>query len=68
MISDKENEEKEKTIPLLKTHAVFNLSQTKGLEHLIKKSSSKEEPQFQNVEKAEQLIKKSQSGYFFCFH
>ena len=26
----------EKTIPLLKTHSVFNLSQTEGLEHLIK--------------------------------
>jgi len=56
-----EKTEKEKTIPLLKTQAVFNLSQTEGLKHLIKKSSSKDEPQFQDVEKAEQLIKKSKA-------
>ena len=66
VITDKESEE-EKTIPLLKTHAVFNLSQTEGLEHLIKKSSSKKEPLFQDVEKAEQLIKKSKADISFAF-
>ena len=65
VITDKETEE-EKTIPMLKTHAVFNLSQTKGLEHLIKKSSSKEEPLFQDVEKAEQLIKQSKADISFA--
>ena len=57
---------RKKQSPLLKTHAVFNLSQTKGLEHLIKKFSSKEEPRFQDVEKAEQLIKKSQADISFA--
>ena len=65
VITDEESEE-EKTIPLLKTHAVFNLSQTEGLEHLIKKSSSKEKPLFQDVEKAEELIKKSQVDIVFA--
>ena len=65
IIIDKESEE-EKTIPLLKTHAVFNLSQTKGLEHLIKKPDSKEKLLFQDVEKAEQLIKKSKSEISFA--
>ena len=65
VITDKESEE-EKTIPLLKTHAVFNLSQTEGLEHLIKKSSSKEKPLFQDVKKAEELIKKSQADIAFA--
>ena len=49
-----------------KTKAVFNLSQTEGLKHLIKKSSSKEEPLFQDVEKAEQLIKKSKADMSFA--
>ena len=65
VITDKKSEE-EKTIPLLKTHAVFNLSQTKDLEHLIKKSSFKEEPLFQDVEKAEQLITKSKADISFA--
>ena len=65
LVTDKESEE-EKTIPLLKAHAVFNLSQTEGLEHLIKKPSSKEEPLFQDVEKAEQLIKKSKADISFA--
>ncbi|MDE0518168.1 MAG: zincin-like metallopeptidase domain-containing protein [Bdellovibrionales bacterium] len=65
LITDEKTEE-EKTIPILKTHAVFNLSQTKGLEHLIKKSSSKEDPHFQDVEKAEELIKKSKADISFA--
>lgn len=65
LITDEKTEE-EKTIPLLKTHAVFNLSQTEGLEHLIKKSSSKEKPHFQDVEKAEELIKKSKADISFA--
>ena len=65
VITDKESEE-EKTIPLLKTHAVFNLSQTEGLKHLIKKPSSKAEPLFQDVEKAEQLIKQSKADISFA--
>ena len=64
-ITDEESEE-DKTIPLLKPHAVFNLSQTTGLEHLIKKSSFKEEPLFQDVKKAEELIKKSQADIAFA--
>ena len=63
VITDKESEEK-KTIPLLKTHAVFNLSQTKGLEHLIKNPASKEEPLFQDVKKAEQTYKESPKRTF----
>ena len=66
VITDKESEE-EKTIPLLKTHAVFNLSQTEGLEHLIKKPSSKEKVLFQDVEKAEELIKESKADISFAF-
>ena len=65
VIVDEESEE-EKTIPLLKTHAVFNLSQTEGLEHLIKKSSSKEKPPFKDVEKAEKLIKESKANIAFA--
>ena len=65
LITDEKTEE-EKTIPLLKTHTVFNLSQTEGLEHLIKKSSSKEKPQFQDVKKAEELIKKSKADISFA--
>ena len=65
MITDEESEE-EKTIPLLKTHAVFNLSQTEGLGHLIKKFSSKEKPLFQDVKKAEELIKKSEADIAFA--
>ena len=51
---------------MLKTHAVFNLSQTEGLEYLIKKPVSKEEPLFQDVKKAEQLIKKSKADISFA--
>ena len=65
VITDKESEE-EKTIPLLKTHAVFNLSQTKGLEHLIKKPASKEKPLFQDEKQAEQIIKKSKADISFA--
>ena len=65
VITDEKSEE-EKTIPLLKTHAVFNLSQTEGLEHLIKKSSSKDKPVFQDVEKSEQLIKKFEADISFA--
>ena len=66
VITDKESEE-EKTIPLLKTHAVFNLSQTEGLEHLIKKPSSEEGPKFKDVEKAEEVIKKPEADISFAF-
>ena len=65
MIKDEEKEE-EKTIPLLKTHSVFNLSQTKGLEHLIKKFSSKDKPLFQDVKKAEHIIKESKADISFA--
>ena len=65
VITDKESEE-EKTIPMLKTHSVFNLSQTEGLEPLIKKSSSKEKALFQDVKRAEELIKKSQADIAFA--
>ena len=65
VIVDEESEE-EKTIPLLKTHAVFNLSQTEGLEHLIKKVSSKEKSLFKDVEKAEKLIKESKANIAFA--
>ena len=64
LVVDEESKE-EKTIPLLKTYSVFNLSQTKGLEHLIKNPSSEEKPLFQDVEKAEQLIKKSKATIAF---
>ena len=49
---DKESEE-EKTILWLKTHMVFNLSQTEGLESLIKKHSSKEKAIFKASLKAQ---------------
>ena len=65
VIVDEENEE-EKTIPFLKTHSVFNLSQTEGLEHLIKKFSSKEKPNFKDVERAEKLIKESKANIAFA--
>ena len=65
VIADEEND-KEKTIPLLKTHAVFNLSQTKGLEHLIEKPSFENKSQFQDVEKAEQLIRESKADISFA--
>ena len=65
VITDEESEE-EKTIPLLKTHAVFNLSQTEGLEHLIKKPSSKDKPLFQDIKKAEDLIKQSKADISFA--
>ena len=65
LIKDEKTEE-EKTIPLLKTHAVFNLSQTEGLENLIEKPSFKEELKFQDVEKAEELIKKSKADISFA--
>ena len=64
VIKDEEKEE-EKTIPLLKTHSVFNLSQTKGLEHL-KKSSLKEKPQFQDLKRAEHIIKESKADISFA--
>ena len=66
LVDKKDEEEKEKTIPMLKTYSVFNLSQTEGLEHLIKSFSSKDKPLFQDVERAEQLIKKSKADISFA--
>ena len=63
---EKEKKEEEKTIHHFRTYALFNLSQTKGLEKLIKKHSSKQKPVFKDVKKAEELIKKSQAKIAFA--
>ena len=65
MIVD-ENREKEKTIRLLRTYSVFNISQTKGLEYLIKKPSTQNKPLFQDVKRAEELIKESKANMAFA--
>jgi len=57
-VEDKETEE-EKTIPVLKTYSVFNLSQCEGLDRLKKSPITKEDRAFQDKEQAEELIKAS---------
>ena len=65
-VTDEKTEET-KTIHTQKKHCVFNISQTKGLKHLIKKSSSsKDKPVFQDEKKAEELIKTSQAEINFA--
>ena len=61
-----EEKEEQKTIHHFRTYALFNLSQTTGLEKLIKKHSSKEKPVFKDVKKAEDIIKKSQAKIAFA--
>ena len=58
---------KKKRLSLYLKHPLFfNLSQTKGLEHLIKKYSSKEKLPFKDVERAEKLIKESKANIAFA--
>ena len=54
-VEDKETEE-EKTIPVLKTYPVFNLSQCEGLDRL-KEVSDKKKLSFEDIKQAEDLIK-----------
>ena len=63
-IEDKQTEEI-KTIPLLKTYPVFNISQCEGLEHLKKKETQKE-TLFKDEKQAEKLIKDSQAQISFA--
>ena len=64
-IEDKETEE-EKTIPVLKTYPVFNLSQCEGLDHL-KEVPDKKELSFEDTKQAEELIKASQARITFSY-
>ncbi|MDE0091992.1 MAG: zincin-like metallopeptidase domain-containing protein [Oligoflexia bacterium] len=61
-----EKSEEEKTIHHFRTHALFNLSQTIGLEKFIKKHTSKEKAPFKDVKKAEELITQSQAKIAFA--
>lgn len=64
-VTDEKTEEI-KTIHIHKKHFVFNISQTKGLDHLINRSSSEDEPVFQDEKKAEELIKASKAQINFA--
>ena len=58
-VEDEETEE-ERTIPMLKTYPVFNLSQCEGLDHL-KKAPVKKDSTFQDKKQVEELIKASKA-------
>ena len=55
-----EKTEEERTIPMLKTYPVFNLSQCEGLDHL-KKTPVEKDQIFKDKEQAEELIKASKA-------
>lgn len=55
-----EGNSQEKEISIIKPHPVFNLSQTKGLEHLVKAPDEKEQT-FKDEKEAEELLKKVQA-------
>ena len=54
-------QENEKEISIIKPHPVFNLSQTEGLDHLLKTPEKKEQT-FQDETKVEDLVKTSQAN------
>ena len=63
-VEDEETGEEEE-IPVIKPHPIFNLSQCKGLDHLLKTQDKKEQT-FQDETTAEKLIKSSQAKIKFA--